>query len=287
MSGFRNVADLADAELAGGYHYALFFKGFTSTMPALYWNDLTTTGSIPRASYYVGDDLTFTRMPAGNHLSIYSGGDVSPATKVLKSFSIIQTSSANLRPCKFVLCDYLGYYPLISAETTGTQVFDNTVEIPRYADGAGVRAFVVQIFGANAGARYSISYVNQDGITKTTPEVDAAFGGTGTLQHGYRFVNNAYRPFLDLAAGDSGMRRVNSLTCSVVGAGVMALVLVKPIAEAYYLDTSSTTPAEIKQFETRQALPVIEDGAFLGMLATFPSAPSGLNAFGACEFVWG
>lgn len=278
----KTVSDIADAYEAGRWHVQPFYKlwpsGFST---ANAWWDVTMAGILPKASYYAGDDLVFTPYPSSNHFSFYHGGNVSPATKILRTINL-HGSAANLAPSRYILCDYLGFYGGISWETNDQQDFTNTYTIPRYTDGKGVRAFIVQLFGNNANSVYTINYrncVDQDVVSQQ--QTGNALS-TGSLQHGRTSAN--YNPFIDLNAGCAGIKRVNSITVSSLGTGIAVLVLVKPIAEIIFRDI--TCPTEVDYMTQKYETPIIYDGACLNFLMTSVGSPATLLTRGYMEFIW-
>ena len=52
---------------------------------------------------------------------------------------MVQLTTTNGSPDHVHLLDYLMFYPLIDLDDDVEQVMDNTVTLPRYDDGAGVR----------------------------------------------------------------------------------------------------------------------------------------------------
>jgi len=281
----KTVSDIADAYEAGRTYLQTFYKVWPSGFAtANAWWDATMAGNFPRASYYNGDDLVFTPYPALNHLSHFHGGDVAPATKILRTINL-HGSSANLAPSRYILCDYLGFYGGISWETNETQVFDNTTfTLPRYADGKGVRAFIVQLFGNNANAVYTINYRGFDDVDKNSPTQTGNALSTGALQHAK--VSSNYNPFVDLCAGCNGVKRVNSITVSSLGAGIAVLVLVKPIAEIIFRDSTLFAPVEVDYLTQKYETPIIYDGADLNFLMTSTASPAGTLTRGYMEFIW-
>lgn len=280
----KSAMDIANAHETGGYHKQFYYKVCPSTFStALVWYDSAMSGLFPRASYYPGDDYKFTLFPSSEHLSIWHGGDVSPAQKILRTINL-RCSAANLIPSRYILCDYLGFYTGISWETTDIQSLTNTVTLPRYTDGKGVMAILVQLFGASGGATYTINYINTNNELKTSPVQTANSLGTGGLQHGQ--TSTRYNPFIDLAAGNSGIKSVSSLTVTGLGSGIAVLVLVKPIAEIMYRDSTITSPSEIDYFTDKSETPIIYDGAKLNFIFSPVGNPTGLIFNGYCEFAW-
>ena len=276
------AADIAKAYDEGGYHLQPFVKVWASTFnTANAWFDGTLSGNFPRASYYAADDLVFSEYPTGNHLSFFHGGDVAPAQKILRTINL-HGSAAGLAPSRYILCDYLGFVGGISWETNETQLINNTFTLPRYADGMGVRAIMVQLFGSNANAVYTINYRNTNNVDVNSPTITANSLGTGGLQHGQ--TTATYQPFINLAKGELGIKRVNSVTVSSLGAGIAVLVLVKPIAEVIFRDI--TAPAEVDFLTDKFETPIIYDGAKLNFLMTGGGNPAGLLTRGYLEFIW-
>jgi len=280
----KTVSDIADSYEKGRWH----LQHFTKTWPSTYsnanaWFDSTMAGNFPRASYYPGDDLTFTTYPSGNHQSVYHGGDVAPAQKILRRIGI-QGSAANLAPSRFILCDYLGFYTGISWETGGAQALDNTVTLPRYADGKGVQAFIVQLFGKNSTATYTINYTNTNDADIESPLQSANTYGTGVIQQGETATQ--HYPFVRLESGDFGIKKVNSVTVNSLGSGIAVLVLVKPLAEIIFRDSTLFAPVEKDFLTDIQSAPVVLDGAKLNFIFTSVGSPTGLINTGYCDFIW-
>lgn len=276
------AADIARAYDEGGYHLQPFIKVWASTFnTANAWFDGTLSGNFPRASYYAADDLVFSEYPTGNHLSFFHGGDVAPNQKILRTINL-HGSAAGLAPSRYILCDYLGFAGGISWETNEEQLIDNTFTIPRYTDGKGVQAIMVQLFGSNANAVYTINYRNTNDVDVTSPTITANALGTGGLQHGQ--TTATYQPFINLAKGELGIKRVNSVTVSSLGAGIAVLVLVKPIAEIIFRDI--TSPVEVDFLTDKFETPIIYDGAKLNFLITGSASLAGLLTRGYLEFIW-
>lgn len=288
----NSASDIATAYEMGRHHLQPFYKVWASTFNvANAWWDATLSGNLPRASYYAGDDMVFTPYPTKpdpllpnekyNHLSFFHGGNVTPAQKILRTITM-HGSAANLAPSRYILCDYLGFVNGISWETNEEQTINNTYTIPRYTDGLGVRAILVQLFGSNANAVYTINYRNTNNIDVTTSNIAANSLGTGGLQHGP--TSGTYMPFIGLANGELGIKRVNSITVSSLGAGVAVLVLVKPLCEITFRDI--TAPAEIDFLTEKYETPVIYDDAKLNFLMTSGGSPAGLLTRGYMDFIW-
>lgn len=281
----RNFADIAEAFDAGRWHIQPFYKVWPSTFSTGgAWYDGTMAGNFPKASYYtIGDDLTFCLYPPQNHLSMWHGGDVAPAQKIIKSICL-HGSANGVSPAHYMLCDFLGFYGGISLETGEVQTLDNTVTLPRYADGNGVRAFLVQLFGTNASHICTLNYINQNGDAKTTETVRGNTLGTGATQNAR--VANTYLPFIELAAGDRGMRSITDITLTSTGTGIAVLVMVKPLADVICRDTTFIAPYERDFVTDMQKAPVVYDGACINFLISPSATAAGLFTRGWIEYIW-
>ena len=278
------AADIAKAYDDGGYHLQPFYKVWPSTFStANAWWDATVAGNFPRASYYPGDDLVFTAYPSSNHLSFFHGGAVTPKQKILRTINL-HGSSANLAPSRYILCDFLGFAGGISWETNEVQTINNTFTIPRYTNGKGVRAIMVQLFGSNANATYTMNYTNCFDVDVNTPLQTANSLGTGGLQHSQ--TNATYAPFMDMPLGCLGIKKVNSISVVGLGAGIAVLVLVKPLAEISYKDTTLFAPVEVDYLTDKLEAPIIYDGANLNLLFTSTANPAATLTRGYLEFIW-
>lgn len=279
------ASDISDAYDAGRWHFQPFYKVLPSTFStAGAWFDCTVAGTHPRGSYYAGDDYVFTLYPSANHLRHFAGPDVSPYQKIVKSI-LIRGSAAGLAPSYWMLCDFIGFYQGISWETTDEQVLDNTITLPRYTDGTGVKAFFVQLIGSNTSSISTMNYVNQAGEAKTSQTIRGNALATGAIQNST--VAATYQPFVDLAAGDIGVRSVTSVTVTTLGSGVAVLVLVKPLCLIPIRDATLVTPYERDFVMDMSRLPIVTDGACLNFLMAPSATASGLIAIGGIEYIWG
>jgi hypothetical protein len=71
-----------------------------------------------------------------------------------------------------------------------------------------------------------------------------------------------------------------------LGAGIAVLVLVKPIAEIIFRDSTLFAPVEVDYLTNKTELPVIYDGAKLNFLFTSVASPAALLTRGYMEFIW-
>lgn len=283
MSGFYNVANLVDRELGGAFQVSSFRKVPSIATTAGTWADLSMATGNPKPNYYVGAELESTVLSGNN--GIYHGQNASPGTKIMKEF-MIQTPSAAAVPITIKLLDYVMFYPLIDMDVTDPQDFVNSITLPRYTDGKGLQAMLVATNPYVGGATYTISYTNQDGVAGRTSVASVSNTSTNisTLISGGSAVVNSVGPFIPLQAGDYGIRSVQSITFNASNGGLAALVLVKPLANIYLREI--TAPNERNYLFDIPALPVIQDGAYLNMIA-LPNASLAASVLtGIATFVW-
>lgn len=189
-------------------------------------------------------------------------------------------------PMLYALCDLLLYYP--SCVITGTPTtLDNTVTLPRYTDGKGV--FPVIAMQTDAGANTNSITLTYTNTAPTTGRTASAVVGGG------RYASSLYQyaqyglPYVPLAAGDLGCKKVESYSLASGTTGTAAIMLVKPLCwiKATVLITD---PPVVRNFITQVTkLPHIQESACLillglnlgGTLATNTRIHFGFN------LVWG
>ena len=289
MAGFANARRLADAQDAGQYLYASFRKQATQTTAAGIWFDLSMSPGNPAPNYYIGSPNIFTPMRQSTDGGLRHGGNVSPARKFLRKLMAL-TPTATAAPLPMLLLDYVGFYSFIDESVLDEQFLDNTLPLPRHADGRGVQLMPVVVAGQTGGQPFTVNYTNQDGVAGRITQ--AVTMGTqfvnGTILHSMR-AGAAYPdtgPFLPLQRGDSGVRSVQSVMIGGVGdVGLFALVLVKPLAT--FALRGIDAPTEIDYLTDFMALPEIEDDAYLNFLALPNGTLSGAPIHGVIETTWG
>ena len=180
----------------------------------------------------------------------------------------------------------------IDITDAGTGTHTLTMYLARCpSEGAGVMAFVVPSTALGGGTpNIRLTYTDQDGnLGALTPSVlpvskaSAAIGiieysGTGTGKYG---------PFVPLAAGDSGIRRVEQFNYSATHtSGVTNVVLCRPIAS---LPMTTIGVASERDFVNQlPSFPKVYDGACLAWLMYSGAAtPVNSGFYGHIDFGWG
>lgn len=273
MAGFGRHGALVDALEQGQSFYATWRKSPSAATTIGVWNDLSMAPGNPFPNYYASAPLAAAILNGDE--GIRHGGNVAPLTKHLKSMTMLTTTSTAL-PLAATVLDYLLYYPFVDMGTNDTQAMNNSVALPRYADGEGVQIMAVLTNppGAPAGLTFTVDYVDQDGAAKTSPANTFGAGVvTGTLATTDRARQGTSGPFLRLADGTTGVRSITGFTMLAgLDVGLLALVLVKPLAT--HVLRGIDAPVERDWWLDFPSLPRIHDGAFLGLIA----CPSGTLA---------
>lgn len=287
MAGFNNHQELVEAELRGQSLYATWRKSATQGTGASVWTDFSMAPGNPAAQFYANTPLKATQMSHSADGGIWVGKGVSPATKYLRRI-MANANSAPMVPMAIKLLDYLLYYSFIDQSITDQQVMDNTATIPRYPTGDGVQIMPVCLGAQIGGASFTVSYTNSNGVAgRTTPAVSTALasatsaiatnptGATGA---------NCVAPFLPLQLGDTGVRSIQSVTFTSTDVGIMALVLVKPLAQMSIRGVDA--PVEIDFLQDFPVLPRIVDDAYLNFIAIGPTSNLNQPMHGDILVIW-
>ena len=295
MGGFTSQDNMINEISTNGKFYRQDWQKSTfatTAMTAGLWYSLQRGGGNPAADTVLGTGtnlafqaLTDATVGGGG---IPHGGSVGGFKHLLNAAA--QTAAATTAPCVLMLVDLLGFYPITTVTTTGAQTLNNTVTLPRYTTGAGVQAFLTPstVMGA-ATPSLSIGYTNSAGVAgKATPATlpignsaaavtSIVYSGTGAGKFG---------PFMPLAAGDAGIRSVQSVTLSAsYVSGVLNLVLAKPLLTLPITTLGVTAERDlVNQF---MAMPKIYDGACLAWIMLAGAAtPVAAPISGHLEFGW-
>lgn len=282
-AAFRTLSELSDAYLEGRVHACSFRKAFTTSITAGWWHDVSYLAGNPLPNYYAATPLEAAVLD-GNR-GIFHGPNQSPATKWLTRFGIVSATAAMLGQYK--LLDYLLYYPFVDSDVTDVQLLDNTTTLPRYTDGVGVQVMAVVVGTPSAtNGTFTFDYINQDGVSKTSPVqgTAGAIATTGNLYCSAPASNvNISGPFLKLASGDTGVRSITSVTYIIPTGGLVTLVLVKPLMDTLAIELN--VPFETSVCLNKPIVP-IEDGAYLNLIVRPSAAVTTATIAGYAEFVW-
>lgn len=215
-------------------------KTLSSAGTAGAWTLLSGHPGYPAAATFTGADLVY--VPTDDTWSegtIYTGGDVDPATKHFLSAGAACVAAAGA-PWYIMAIDLVGFVPLstTNVSTIGTKTVTMTAlaatgsKGDRYPNGQGLRMFVAAdtALGANAPTCI-VNYLDTGGgAGATTTFTSTASMGIGQLLNTGAAANK-YNPFLPLAAGDTGVSDIVSLVWAGTAhaSGAVVIGLCKPL----------------------------------------------------------
>jgi hypothetical protein len=247
-------------------------------------NVTTFSSSTGLLATYTNDFTNYTQVRFSN-----SGGALPTGIAALTDYWLIRQSSTTAKIATSLVNAVAGTY--INWTDNGTGVTTMTVQIPRYTDGKGVRAFLVAraTTGANAN-NISYGYTNQNGTTNKVNPVTVAATVSAIVPHIIHsgIAANNYTPFLPLASGDTGMRNCEGVGFSAAtgSASTAALVLVKPLAVIPIGVAGLLTEKDL--LNQIPSLPRIYDSACLGfIILPFANLAAATTLLGHTEFVYG
>lgn len=230
---FAGVKEWASCFDAGRFHVTTFRKAVASAATvANDFIDYTYFAGNPVANFYASSPLESAYVEANRGIHLRDVGKsqfVKDFCTMSAAASATGTTNQNQR---LLLADYLMYYPFIDTDAVGEQQdMVQTVSLPSRYPGGQIMC-VAQSASSAVGA-FTIGYTNQDGVpgraTQATFTKVVAGGGT-IVTSGTNSVAGS-QPFVNLQAGDSGVRSIESVTFTAAGGGLMAIVLVKPIMD--------------------------------------------------------
>jgi len=290
----RSYKDLVDAEENGQTFIGAFRKNVVAFTGQGSWFDVTLSPGNPTPFYYASSPLIGLPMSQSVNGGMPHNLPVAGLgyKTYLKTLTISPTSAVSFNSGPMILMDYLFYYPFIDTGTTDEQYLFQNDDLPRYPTGQGVQIMAVQMAGllGIGNPTFRFTYMNQNDIPKTSPSQTCGSGSiVGQLATGNNNLTaqiNSNYPFLTLAPGDTGVRRILSVTFDAPDIGLLAFVLVKPLEQIVLRETATTaerTPV-IDFFD----LPVIEDDAYLSFLMNGGQANMVQAGYiGTIQTVWG
>lgn len=281
LTGLKSLVD--NCYTAGQNRLSSFRKVASIASVANSVIDFSMAPGNPRPNFYTGLELTST--PFTSEYGIWSGGNVSPQTKYLKSISL-QSAVAGIVPCELYVLDYLMFYPLIDMDNTDEQIFTNSITLPRYPDGFGIKAFLVATNPYIGGASFTINYTNHKGESGRKSRLIATNTNTyiGSIVHaGGNIVQGLSGIFIDLPNSE-GIRSVESISFISPNGGLATLVLCKVLTNVYIREI--TAPAEWDLLLMKGELPIIKDGAYINFIGQVGGNVAGSPLFGLVETIF-
>ena len=279
--GFRNIREYALCE-SEGRSLVTHFRKTAGGNTAYWWMDMSMCAGTPVANYYASSPLIAKTFDGWKGL--FHGDDKAPAEKYLAGWMLVQTTATLAG--HYVLCDYLLSYPFVDLSDSTEQIMDNTVTLPRYADGEGVMAIIASQTPTDGTGQFTFDYINQAGELRTSPVnyCNTAAGAIGNLVNGQPASMGGTGPYLTLLNGDTGIRRIISFSMLSPNGGLGAIALVKPLADLPSLELN--TVVERSYVDGAVAPPRILDGAYLNIIGQAYGSTAGQVLSGSLKFVW-
>jgi hypothetical protein len=289
--GFANLRELGNSLVDDGRTWVSSFRKVPAATATIQgqWYDYGYASGNPIPNYYAAAPLEAAVLEPGKGIIVpqMAAGE----RQFLHRLTVmVSGATASVQP--LWLLDYLLFYPFVDMDAAGEdQEMVQTAALTRYTSGVGVQMMVVAQSPTVGGGLFTITYVDTNDVERTTESIYcAAAQPSGALVNatgGAAGVN----PWVPLAAGVRGVKRVVRANFSVANGGLAAIVLVKPIEQTFALESVSVAgvgaAVEKEAVRGRPGMAEIASGAFLGIIGqgtagTLASSP----LVGLIETVW-
>lgn len=297
--GFASVQQWGDAVDAGRGHMTTFRKAVSSAATVSNaFIDYTYFSGNPPANFYASSPLVAATIDRslGINAPLVNNQFIKSVTVMSGAASSTVATNQNQR---LLLADYLLYYPFIESDAVGEeQVFTNEVTLPRYSTGDGVQVMAVAQGASSTIGTFTINYTNSDGVAGRISQntFSLTTNGGGVLVNSTSTAQAGAQNFIQLQAGDKGVRSIESCTFTAAGGGILALVLVRPLWHFYSTqECRRTTTGNLEsygaasQFESIINRPTVEvkNGAVLGVIGLGNNGSLASSVLtGTLETVW-
>jgi hypothetical protein len=287
----RKMADVASAFDEGRFHQQRFYKG-ALTAGDTHWQDWSYGAGQPSYDARIGTAGQFNPYNAQRNDAIYFPSINSDQNRHLTGITLQTVASGtNQSSVDVIVYDLLGVYPLIDGDSTDEQLFDNTETLPRYTDGKGVVAVMVNHVSPMIATTTAIMKYNDTDDIEKTVTVGVHLTGQNRVVSGIGGTLSVGSFALPFAAGSQGCKTINSLQFASAPGGLFAIYLLKPLTTTMNCDGNLTTDkiATEKEFSFNNAFhfPEIFDGAWLGMFLRPNGGARTINSvFGHMTFIW-
>lgn len=273
-----NFKEIADAYDAGQWRVASWRKVPTQTTGSGIWFDLSMSPGNPIPNYYAAAPQIAIALKRSTDVGLDHGQNVNALgmKKYLRTF-MAQAVTATAVPLPMIIADYLMFYPFVDMSLVEVVPMTTEIALPRYPTGAGVRILPVLVASQVGGARFRIYYTNSAGVAgRVTPIVTCNTQVVnGTIVTSTPQTAGSTGPFMPLQDDDKGVQLIESVEFITGDVGLLALVLVKPLAAMHIYDI--TAPVEKDYLIQHNLMPEIKDDAYLNMICmprgTLAAAP--------------
>jgi len=144
----------------------------------------------------------------------------------------------------------------------------------------------VTISSRTGGQQFYFTYTNSDGVSGRTSQTvtQNTAAAPGSVTTSATATAGSSGPFIGLQGGDRGVRSIESVQMLGADTGFFALVLVKPLAFIQIWEQEAVYDKDFLLMEGD--LPVVEDDAYLSLLACPNGSLSGITIKGNLKVVW-
>lgn len=286
----RSVKDINDAVNAGRTHSQRFIKSAGGGAD-LVWHDWSFASGQPAYDARIGNAGAMKPMIAAGNDAIYFPPASGMDRRILDiEVGVVPGGTTQLN-VEFHLYDIVGVYPLIDGDNTDPQPLDNTLPLPRYADGKGIFPVLVNhVAPSVAPANVLVQYTNADGVDHSATWHAPVYGVNRVC---YTTSTGAGPGpiYCAISGGDLGVKSINELQFVTAPGGLWAIYMCKPLGTFASRNLAGSQSAVIayKSFLTENALklPPALDGSWLGMFYMSRGGARTVALHGNVNFVWG
>lgn len=289
--------DFINAYDNGRTHTQRFIKTGAGQAGDTKWQDWAYQAGQPGYDARIGPVGALTPVVAAKNDAIYFPPIAAGMQRMLHKLTLTpKANNASQATIDFVLYDLVGYYPLIDGDSVDPQDLDNTLPLPRYADGKGLQLVMVNhVSPGVANGQMTLEYTDSTGTDQTVTR--------GVPLNGLNFVCSPARNAavadvgpLTVSLLGEGIRRVNRITYLTPPGGLHCLYLIKPMAQFQHYhdallqaDTTGSKAAIEVDFAAKDGwrMPVVQDGAHLSFFYRAKGGGRTVTFFGDATFVWG
>lgn len=289
--GFANLRELGRSLVDDGKYWISSFRKVPAATATIagQWFDYGYASGNPIPNYYAAAPLEAAVLEADKGIIV---PQMAAGARQFLHRLTVMVSGATAGSQALQLLDYLLFYPFVDMDAAGEdQDMTQAAALPRYSDGIGVQMMVVAQSPTVGGGRFIVTYVGSDDVEYTTPSLYCAAaqpaGALVTAVTGAAGI----QPYIPLAAGVRGVKRVVRVNFSVANGGLAAIVLVKPLEQTFALESVSVAgvgaAVEKEMVRGRPGAIEILNGAFLSLIG-FGAAGSLASSplVGTLETTW-
>jgi hypothetical protein len=269
-------------EETGNYHISFIQKPTIPTpLSSPGATDVSMSSGIPKFNAYAGAPLQSTALEGVGNNGIFLGANtpVGKSKKLLTARLRVVNGAGNAGTpgCTFILADYLMFYPLIDLDDTEEQFFDNTIDIPRYSDGEGLRCFLVSSIPTSLASTATLDYLDADDNVQSVQFTIRVANFTEIISG----LGNRPDFFISLPS-DRGIKRALKIKVDSPAGGFATLVICKPLGTI--VCPEQNVDSELTFINDKLTIPPIKDGAYLNLLMT-TTVTATVQVYGEMLFV--